>query len=331
MRLGGKIKQALELTLLLASIEFISLSVILQTVAIGTVVLGGDAHQNILPANILSHSFFTLFYKAIWAGYPTIATLFYISSYRVTTDHFDITRLLSVSIIGYIVFCVGYFYIFNHDSLDSLLNFPKAQPFWLTNYFVAVGITSLVAPMLITRLSLDVRWNLLSRIKRALLLVVLLVVTDYILLTILSVGIEIAHLAFYGSSSSGVLAAMGLAGTVAGMLGLLAIVIFFGIILQGYTITALIIVLLDFIITKHRYASLAKLLIASLGAYALCVGSIILQEDVGLYPQFLSFEFTTPWSGNFLYTLGMTVILAPAVIFYLARRIRWLSGLLHGS
>lgn len=326
LRPSNRIKRSFNLTLLLASVEFLLLFAFLLIMEFSAAVFDDNTTNTIRPIYFLAYPFFIVFYKIIWAGYPSTMIFVYALNLWKADDRISIFQSTMSNITGCAVFFSGYFYFFDNGNFNLILDINAAEPRRMVRFFFAIIVSSVIAPILISLINAHVIEQWLNRLKRALSIVVLLVFVEVILLTIISVGLEITHIALYGIeqssfSDNGQWWAIGL-------LVLSFAAVFYGIALQNYTIVTLLIIVQDFTAANNRKISFFRLLTASAGGYILLIGLIAL--EMGGLPYPLSFEFLPTWVLNFLYTIGITVILAPIVLFSLSFRIKWLDRLLRG-
>lgn len=326
LRPSNRIKQSFNFILLLASVEFSLLFAFLLVMEFGAAVFDDNTTNIIRPIYFLAYPFFIVFYKIIWAGYPSTMVFVYALNLWKTSDRISIFQSTISSITGCAVFFSGYFYFFDNCNFNLILDINAAEPRRMVRFFFAMIVSSVIAPILISLVSAHAIEQWLNRLKRALSIVVLLVFIEVILLTIISVGLEITHIVLYGieQSSSGDNGQW----WAIGLLVLSFAAVFYGITLQNYTIVTLLIIAQDFTAASNRKVSFFRLLTASVGGYVLLIGLIAL--EIGGLPYPLSFEFLPTWVLNFLYTIGITVILAPIALFSLSFRIKWLDRLLRG-
>ncbi len=337
MQTINRIRRALGLTAFLAATEFLLLCLILLTAGILLVAFDGVktdalAQPSLMLVSLwaLTVAFYTGFVRVLLAGYPVVAAAVFAFDRRPGACRSSLVRLMAASIGGYVAFCVAARYVFDRWDVFgagrySVFGFSVTET---TAWLSAVGAAAVAAPALVHRMSADAvdRWR--WRIKRALALVAVLIVLDYVLLVAAAAGLEFAHVVIHGSDPDSLFAEAEPAAAMADIAGEYALVIIFaGILFQSYTIMGLLMIAFSLAPTSSRRAGFVKLLAASFGGYALWTalfaGGLFEWEIFRLEPR-------TPWMYNAFHVVAVVVILAPTAVHLLARRFKWLDRLLRG-
>lgn len=337
MGMIGRIRQALGLTAFLAMVEFSLLFPILLAAGGLMAVFDGIETDHLarpsltaIPLPALMIAFVISFIRILSAGYPATAAAVFAFDRRPGACRSSLVRLMAASIAGYVVFRAAY-YLFEWNILGdarySVFGFTIDQT---TALFGAVGATAVAAPVLLNRMDEDAvdRWR--RRTQRALALVAVLIALHYILLVVIAAGLEFVHVVVYGSDPDSLFAEAGPADAMAVITGEYAsVIILLGILFQSYTIMALLMISFRLAPGSGRRAGFIKLLAASFGGYALWmvlfVGGLFHWEE-----NLFRLEIRTPWIENMFHIVAVVVILAPAAVLLLSRRIKWLDGLLRG-
>lgn len=317
------IKQAFGLATLLALTEYVLLTVAVLGVDL-FFFLTRERGQivDLLPETAIT-PLLIVFYRVMWLNYPlAMGIIFFLL--RIKKPSVILWHLMVASIASYALFLAVLAYNVRSD-IDSFG--PAAEIFSLpqaTSYLYAIGLVALTAPLLVSRFVGDsINWAL-ARIKQAATLTALLMVTEFALMVVFQLCLEVAFLLF-GPHDSGVDISLYGEGNWAAS----SMLVMSFIIVVRMTPNYQIVMGLLLASGGRPDASGARLLVASVAGCALSI-ALFCAIDYELMERFLFFKTQRSWGGNLLHLVGASAIVAPCVILVIRRRVKKAAGVSKG-
>lgn len=322
MLVGSRIKRAIGLTALLATVEYFLLPVVFLLIERSISLFNDSAHEPGFWGGVMLFPVLAAFFKTMFLSYLLTMIVLCILD-RPDSPRIDLWKLVVANFTGYVL--LRLFFIYHAESglrawgMDELVRSSHAA-----SYQYAIAVVAVVAPLFVGKIANSLLPQILARIKRAVAIVVLLFPIEFLLMLLFFLALESAFVMFGGEVDKSLFSRDG---WFEEGLKLVLTTNMLRVILHNYQLVGALLMVFGGA-SKNPRAGFIKLLAVNVGGGAL---SLVLFASWGheLLKRLFFFQDHLSWGvGLLLYWTIAAGFVAPWVLYCVSWRARWLTKIL---